>query len=353
MSVVNINDLIEAAVNEGRSAVEKTAAVVDMAPPQPQYITVDYTEALKVAAALEYVSDHLEEVVDDRPMAEKLAEFALLSEKLAMEDIPMSSPTGDGIGPGALGSALGLMPSANPGLSTSATDLGGSKTNVIPSSTSNSEAARPKDVASAMQTDEADPPGGVKAASVYREALIDAITKKASAEKLARLGRLKMAAGQPALVDQSRTSDITERGQESPLGGSPEGERGVGSNQEAIDFTKAQGATSKRKDMKAYLNEPAMSRGTDPVLHNQLAHAGSAGVKLAAAKAYLVKVAGEGCSCDRHGTCTYCSMKEKLAHIGDGSEEYSESGDPSGEVSQSLSNEDYGDAISSLLTEEE
>jgi hypothetical protein len=78
----------------------------------------------------------------------------------------------------------------------------------------------------------------------------------------------------------------------------------VGSNQSAIDYTKQQAKAVPKARMGEVLNEPAQKKSTDPVLHENLNAASSAGVKLssvtkaAAARSLLEKIAQEGASDD-------------------------------------------------------
>ena len=57
----------------------------------------------------------------------------------------------------------------------------------------------------------------------------------------------------------------------------------VDSNEKAINLTKRQGKDLVRSDLAALLTEPALSKKTDPVLHENLRNASSAGVKIAGA----------------------------------------------------------------------
>lgn len=58
----------------------------------------------------------------------------------------------------------------------------------------------------------------------------------------------------------------------------------IGSNEAAIGFTKGQAKATPKKVLKGVLDEPALSKATDSKLHENLAHASAAGVKISAAK---------------------------------------------------------------------
>lgn len=97
------------------------------------------------------------------------------------------------------------------------------------------------------------------------------------------------------------TSQAGEQGG-APVGGQPEGSRSlVGSNESAINYTKGEAKSSVKKDMKAFITEPAQTSATDSVLQKALEHTGQAGVKIssegptktAAARALLEKLASE------------------------------------------------------------
>jgi hypothetical protein len=80
-------------------------------------------------------------------------------------------------------------------------------------------------------------------------------------------------------------------------------ERMIDSLQAAINYTKRQAKAVPKERMGEVLDEPAQRKSTDPVLHQNLDHAESAGVKLsavksAAARALLRKVAQDGAAPD-------------------------------------------------------
>lgn len=73
----------------------------------------------------------------------------------------------------------------------------------------------------------------------------------------------------------------------------------IASNQAAIDATKRDAKGPVKTQLSEVLDEPALNASTDPVLKNNLQNTGSAGVKIAAARVALEKVAQQGCTCTR------------------------------------------------------
>jgi hypothetical protein len=337
---LSIQELIESAVADARGLAEKTAGVNTPAPrhADANSVDVDPKEALKVAAALDIIRDNLSEVVDDRSLAEKLAEYALLTERLKMsgEDIPMNPPMGEGLSPGPAGSAMGLMPSSDPNTPAMNLRLSESSANKIQDSPANNESWPGGPAPTATETDADDPPGGAKTAA-YKQALIQAITKKASAGRLGNLAKLRQK------LAMSPLSGGTEVGEGVPE--LPEGETGIGSNEEVINFSKKDADKLTKSRLGGLLREPPVMGTEEPVLDQLLDN--ESGDKLSAAKAYLMKVAGDGCSCGHQGRCVYCSVKTKVAHI-QASEDPYRSEDLTQKAPKGLSSEEYADVLRSL-----
>lgn len=88
-----------------------------------------------------------------------------------------------------------------------------------------------------------------------------------------------------------------------------QGRKYIQSNSAAIDMTKGDAKGPQKTQLKEVLEEPALSPATDSKLKENLRNAGSAGVKIAAAKAALQKIASAGCQCESSGECKYCQMK--------------------------------------------
>jgi hypothetical protein len=88
----------------------------------------------------------------------------------------------------------------------------------------------------------------------------------------------------------------------------------ISSNQAAIDATKRDAKGPVKTQLSEVLEEPALNRGTDPVLNENLRNTGEAGVKIAAARAALEKVAQQGCTCKTiDGGCAYCNLQKAAA----------------------------------------
>jgi hypothetical protein len=83
----------------------------------------------------------------------------------------------------------------------------------------------------------------------------------------------------------------------------------IQSNEAATNATKAKAKAPQKALLSQVLTEPAQTKSTDSKVHENLRNASKGGVKIAAAKALLQKIAAEGCQCDGKGECKYCKMK--------------------------------------------
>ena len=83
----------------------------------------------------------------------------------------------------------------------------------------------------------------------------------------------------------------------------------IQSNSAVVNATKAKAKAPQKKLLSQVLTEPALSKGTDSKVHENLRNATKGGVKIAAARALLQKIAAEGCTCSGKGECKYCKMK--------------------------------------------
>lgn len=109
---------------------------------------------------------------------------------------------------------------------------------------------------------------------------------------------------------------------DSPSGEGPKPESGskggnsvrsnISSNQAAINMKKVDGKGPQKKMLSEVLTEPAQSKAHDSKVQENLRNASKGGVKIAAAKQLLQKIAGEGCTCDSKGDCQYCKMKKAM-----------------------------------------
>lgn len=83
----------------------------------------------------------------------------------------------------------------------------------------------------------------------------------------------------------------------------------IQSNEAATNATKVKAKAPQKALLSQVLTEPAQTKSTDSKVHENLRNASKGGVKIAAAKALLQKIAAEGCQCDGKGDCKYCKMK--------------------------------------------
>lgn len=87
----------------------------------------------------------------------------------------------------------------------------------------------------------------------------------------------------PAHISAGRTTppDTRESGQAGPA--SPHGSSMVGSSQSVTNLTRREAKAGPKADMRAYVDQPALSAAHDHVLQNAFAHTGQAGAKIAGA----------------------------------------------------------------------
>lgn len=132
------------------------------------------------------------------------------------------------------------------------------------------------------------------------------IEAERTADPLAGMGQLQsFDATQPA---------PNQAGDASGGGFGNQGRRLIASNQAAIDATKGDAKGPVKTQLSEVLDEPALTSSTDPVLENNLQNTGKAGVKIAAARAILEKVAQQGCTCTTiDGECAFDRMVKAAA----------------------------------------
>lgn len=122
-----------------------------------------------------------------------------------------------------------------------------------------------------------------KVAQEEREALKARILAKTSG---ARKGNEPNISGS-VLAGPSGVSDATGG---SPIGKGAAGASMINSIDKVINLTKGQAKSLVKKDLGKVLKEPALSKSTDPVLHNNLRNASKAGVKIASIKGRFAAV---------------------------------------------------------------
>jgi hypothetical protein len=87
-------------------------------------------------------------------------------------------------------------------------------------------------------------------------------------------------------------------------------------NKDAIkNVTKPEAKAFRKKELAEVLSEPASHRGVAPNISGNLRSAASGGVKTAAKRALLSKIAAEGCKCTENTQCRHCHLKEATASI--------------------------------------
>lgn len=317
---------------------EKTASLTD-----PDYIE-------KLASATDYIASHIDEIEQEEQGVLQKA-LAKMAEK--------GSPAGAGKGPGALpvSAAIGGTQShkkdkpktedaaaSQAGSSLSAGGLPGGKTQV-----DNNMHDAPG--GGALKPSGTYPAQGVLKAASVRGRYIAALTKSAeedtkepeekskTASELAREIILQKLAGEDVMKASisggGTTSPLagkgqlktTQAGESSPSqAGDPvsgmgnQGRKHIASNAAAISMTKGEAKGPQKTQLGQVLDEPALSPKTDTVLKQNLRNTGKAGVKIAAARAFLEKIASEGCTCDSKGECSYCKMKAAAKKVESGQE---------------------------------
>lgn len=131
------------------------------------------------------------------------------------------------------------------------------------------------------------------------------ITAERSANPLAGMGQLESFDAEKAAPHQA--GDHGE-------GFGNQARRLIASNQAAIDATKGDAKGPVKTQLGEVLDEPALTSSTDSKLEENLQNTGKAGVKIAAARGVLEKVAAEGCTCKTiDSECPYCNLKQKVA----------------------------------------
>jgi len=93
---------------------------------------------------------------------------------------------------------------------------------------------------------------------------------------------------------------------------SNEGRQLIANNKAPVSATKREAKAPGRKQLSEVLSEPAQTKSTDSTVQDNLRNAAKGGVKIAAVKAYLGKIAEAGCVCAGAGECDYCRMKSSV-----------------------------------------
>ena len=98
--------------------------------------------------------------------------------------------------------------------------------------------------------------------------------------------------------------------------GGNDARKAIESNSAATNMKKVDGKVPQKRMLAEVLTEPAMSKAHDSKVQDNLRNASKGGVKIAAARAALQKIAADGCTCDGKGECRYCKLKEATKKVG-------------------------------------
>src|SRR6267154_83203 len=101
-------------------------------------------------------------------------------------------------------------------------------------------------------------------------------------------------------------------GPKPPSGGTNSARSMIDSNAAATNAKKVQAKAPQKKLMAEVLTEPMMSKAHDAKVQENLRNAAKGGVKIAAARELLKKIAEEGCTCEGKGECKHCRMKKAM-----------------------------------------
>lgn len=195
----------------------------------------------------------------------------------------------------------------------------------VPTSSSSVSTKDNPGAATAMATNEGKKPGGAPypAKGVLKTAA-DSVKDKVQAakdgekkdDKKDEKDTEKKAASEAVDYILGKVAEIRGGGEtlddkSAPVPSNP-GRQLISSNKAVTDATRAQAKAPRKAELAQVLTEPAMTRSTDSKVHENLRNASKGGVKIAAAKVLLEKIAAEGCTCDKKGECRYCKMKAVL-----------------------------------------
>lgn len=101
-------------------------------------------------------------------------------------------------------------------------------------------------------------------------------------------------------------------GPKPPSGGTNSARSMIESNSAATNAKKVQAKAPQKKLMAEVLTEPMQSKAHDHKVSENLRNAAKGGVKIAAARELLKKIAEEGCTCEGKGECKNCKMKKAM-----------------------------------------
>ncbi len=138
----------------------------------------------------------------------------------------------------------------------------------------------PKQAAALLAKGGVDPVGMAKEAAFEKAVQAAMASGNMTHKQASALLRMKMAA--PSDNPVPNPGSVTGEETEGRVGkGDDPGRELISSNESAINFTKGQAKAGQKKDVGQYLDEPALSAASDPVLQKTLDNASAAGVKIA------------------------------------------------------------------------
>jgi len=209
-------------------------------------------------------------------LVEKIASACeYVAEELSKE---ASSSVGPGQGPGA--SAVTVPAGGGP-----ISDDPGSARGMPPMVAGNQ--STDGRAATQFKNDEKNPPGG----SGTQQTALTGPGKVASAP-LALVRSIAKQAAEQSQISSGPTQPPETRAAGESGGASPAGASMVASNEAATNYTKRDAKATPKADMKAYVDQPALSASTDKVLDNAFSHTGQAGAKVASVPEARSKLAG-------------------------------------------------------------
>jgi hypothetical protein len=259
------SNITKLAASEPPESEEKVASV-----PQNTGNTIPKTRLLKMAAQCEYISRHLPKIAA-------------------------------AVGPGEGAGALDVEGSNRQG----GIPLRGAATQQTPDKpTEEPQAANVIAPTTVVQTDETDAPGEGQGLEV----------KTSQVHRVLRLLKHATETSTGPGMGGGTIDLNTPEAADPPI--PPEGET-IQSLQEVIDVTKKEVKAKPKADAGAYLKEPAQTKAQDPVLHDMFGRSEEAGVKtstikVAAARAFLLKIAEQGCTCGGVEECYFCKYAQAV-----------------------------------------